>query len=249
MSRDGKKRKTKIDIDDGSGTPSGFPATDAGHGDGSQATDGGACEPTAKPAVDKGDKSAGAPDVAASDGAKDDSTIANEQDSTIEEQAEAIVDEAANEINELEKAKSDAADMRDKYLRLQAEWDNFRKRTAQERADERARAAERLVRELLPVVDDLERAVAAADDSVKEGIQAIATKMASVLDKEGVKSIEALDQPFDADKHNAVSTREDTSVPNETVVEVYQKGYTMGEKVIRPAMVVTSTGGPAEASK
>jgi molecular chaperone GrpE len=139
--------------------------------------------------------------------------------------------------------------MRDKYLRLQAEWDNFRKRTANERAEERSRATERLVEKLLPVVDDLERAVAhsenASEQSLKDGVNAVLNKLTDVLTREGVTAIDPKGEPFDANVHNAVSKVEDPSVPDETVTEVYQKGYEMGGRILRPAMVVVSTGGEA----
>ncbi len=155
---------------------------------------------------------------------------------------------------EVEAAKKEAAEMRDRYTRLQAEWDNFRKRTRAERDAEKDRAAEKLVVDLLPVLDDMERAIKHAKDSgeggtLTDGVVAVQTKFLQILGKHKVEQIEAAGQPFDAYKHQAVGTREDESVPEETVVEVYQQGYTMGDKIIRPAMVVTSTGGPARAAK
>lgn len=151
------------------------------------------------------------------------------------------------------KAKEDdlaaqLADMRDRYTRLQAEWDNYRKRTAAERAGERERAAEKLVKNILPVVDDLGRALEHADTSEKdafvEGVAAVATKLEGVLEKEGVKTIDPAGEPFDVDSCQAVGTVDDADVPHDTVMQVYQKGYAMGGRIIRPAMVTVSTGGP-----
>ena len=145
--------------------------------------------------------------------------------------------------------KQEVTDLRDKYARLQAEWDNYRKRTAAERKQERIRASENLVTDLLPVLDDLERAIKHAKDSgeggsLTEGVEAVQTKFLQILGKHKVEQIEADGQPFDAMVHQAVGTQEDDSVPEETVVQVYQQGYKMGDKVLRPSMVVTSTGGP-----
>lgn len=145
--------------------------------------------------------------------------------------------------------KKEVTDLRDKYARLQAEWDNYRKRTAAERKQERIRASENLVTDLLPVLDDLERAIKHAKDSgeggsLTEGVEAVQTKFLQILGKHKVEQIEADGQPFDAMVHQAVGTQEDDSVPEETVVQVYQQGYKMGDKVLRPSMVVTSTGGP-----
>ena len=136
--------------------------------------------------------------------------------------------------------------MKDKYLRLQAEWDNFRKRTAAERESEKERAAEKLVKEILPVIDDMERALDHAKQtgeggSLTEGVEAVVGKFLGILEKFKVSQITAMGEPFDPMKHQAVGTQPDDSVPEETVVNVYQKGYQMGDKVLRTAMVVTST--------
>ncbi len=154
----------------------------------------------------------------------------------------------------LEVAQAQVAEMKDKYLRLQAEWDNFRKRTNAQRDSERMLAAENLVTDILPILDDLERAVAHAKESgeggsLTDGVEAVQTKLLQILAKHNVSQIDALGKPFDATRHQAVGTKEDTSVPEESVVEVYQQGYEMADKVIRPAMVLTSTGGPAQPAK
>lgn len=165
-----------------------------------------------------------------------------------EAEGEGAPEEAAQpeEEDELAKAKAEAADARDSYLRLKAEWDNFRKRTAAERESERVRASEKLVKDLIPVIDDLERALDHAKQtgeggSLTEGVEAVTTKFLQILAKSKVEQIEAVGEPFDPNKHQAVGTQPDDSVPEETVVAVYQKGYQMGDRVLRPAMVVTST--------
>ena len=100
------------------------------------------------------------------------------------------------------------------------------------------------------MLDDLERALKHARESgeggtLADGVEAVQTKFLQILGKHKVSQVEADAQPFDVNCHQAVGTTEDASVPEETVVQVYQQGYRMGDKVIRPAMVVTSTGGPA----
>ncbi len=169
--------------------------------------------------------------------------VDSEADS-IEEEAEEIVADAER----VAKAEAEAAAMRDKYLRLQAEWDNYRKRTAEEAGEMRVRAAEKLMGDLLPVMDDFERAIAHAeangDAGLLDGVKAISTKLSESLGKHGLETIDPAGEAFDALEHQAVGQVEDTNVPDETVAQVYQKGYRLGKKVIRPAMVTISTGGP-----
>lgn len=141
----------------------------------------------------------------------------------------------------------------ERFLRLQADWENFRRRTAAERIAERERAAESLVTNLLPIIDDIERACAhagAADTSPAmqqfvEGVMAVQTKMLSVLAKEGVEPIDPAGEAFDPLCHQAVGRVENPEVFDETVAEVYQKGYRMAGRVIRSAMVTVAFGGPS----
>lgn len=173
------------------------------------------------------------------------------EDETPEVEGEAVEDAGEEpEEDELAAAQRQAAEMKDRYLRLQAEWDNYRKRTAAERESERVRASEKLVTDLIPVIDDLERALDHAKQTgeggtLTEGVEAVLNKFLQILEKSKVTQIAAEGEPFDPMKHQAVGTQEDASVPEETVLTVYQKGYQMGERVLRPSMVVTSTGGPA----
>ncbi|SFX52563.1 nucleotide exchange factor GrpE [Olsenella sp. kh2p3] len=156
---------------------------------------------------------------------------------------------------DIEKAKKEAAESTDRLVRLQADWDNYRRRTAQERLDERERAAEKLVVSLLPVIDDMERALEHASgveqDATSEqfkqfvdGVSAVHDKMVGVLSKEGVEAIDPAGEPFNPLEHQAVGRREDKEAYDETVDQVYQKGYRMGKKVIRTAMVTVTYGGP-----
>lgn len=157
-------------------------------------------------------------------------------------------EDAAASGDPLEAALAAAAEWRDKGMRVQAEYENARKRLELRHADMLLRAAERVVAELFPVMDDLERAIDHATGEgaeVAEGLAAVHRKLTEVIAREGCSVIDPLGQPFDPERHSAVQMREDDGVPDHTVVEVFQKGYEMHGRVLRPAMVVVSTGGPS----
>lgn len=150
--------------------------------------------------------------------------------------------------DELEVARAEVAECRELAARAQAELANTRKRLEASHADALLRAGERIISNLLPVIDDLDRAVdhAVADGSdMAEGIDAVRRKLLDTLAREGASIIDPFGEKFDPNRHQAVQTKEDPEVPDHTVIEVYQKGYEMHGRVIRPAMVVVSTGGPA----
>lgn len=158
----------------------------------------------------------------------------------------------ANVSDEIESAKSEAATSAERLSRLQADWDNYRRRTDRERAVERERASEGLVKDLLPAIDDLERAVthasdAAHDDAVVQqlvdGVSAVHAKIISVLEKQGVEVIDPSGEAFNPDDHQAVGRVENSDVYDETVADVYQKGYRLAGKIVRPAMVTVAYGG------
>ena len=165
-----------------------------------------------------------------------------------EEVLEAQAEEAPTNDELVEKAQAEAKDWQDKYLRLHAEWDTYRRRTAEQREQERLRAGEKLVEKLLPVIDDFERTIDYAEKNGEagliDGVKAVHSKFVNVLETGGVQVINPAGQAFDALECQAVATVDDASVPDETVHEVYQKGYKMGEKVIRTAMVTVTFGGP-----
>lgn len=158
-----------------------------------------------------------------------------------------VVEEAAEE-DELAKAKAEVADWQNKYLRLHAEWDTYRRRMSEQREAEKARANEKLVESLLPVLDDFERTIDYAQkngsDNLLGGVEAVYAKLVNTLQTDGVEVIDPAGEPFDALRHQAVATVENAEAYDETVAEVYQKGYAMGGKVIRSAMVTVTTGGP-----
>ena len=138
--------------------------------------------------------------------------------------------------DQMEKMESDASD---KYLRLAAEYDNYRKRTAKEKESLYGDAKADTVKPFLEVLDNLERGLAQFEegDPHRQGMEMICKQFMTVLGKLGVQQIEALGQPFDPARHNAVMHVEDESAGENTVVEVFQQGYALGDKVLRFAMV------------
>ena len=162
--------------------------------------------------------------------------------------AEVAEGEAEKAAAELAAAKAEAAEWKDKFMRLHAEWDTYRRRTNEQREAEKARAAEKLVTSLLPVIDDFERTIDYAEKNgegeLLGGVRAVHSKFVGVLVKDGVEVIDPAGEAFDALEAQAVATVPDTEAFDETVHEVYQKGYRLGAKVIRPAMVTVTTGGP-----
>ena len=181
-------------------------------------------------------------------GEQEDSATVEDGADDIVAEAEAVVEEAAAAADELEQAKKDAAEWQDRYLRLHAEWDTYRRRTTEQRAEEKARATEKLMEDLLPVLDDFERTVAYAAENgeagLLDGVKAVQTKLVNVLVKGGLTVIDPAGEAYDALEAQAVATVPDDVAFDETVRDVYQKGYKMGKKVLRPAMVTVTTGGP-----
>ena len=150
-------------------------------------------------------------------------------------------DEVAMKMDEL---AAELEDQRDKYLRLAAEYDNFRKRTLKEKSELILNGGEKTLNSILPVVDDFERALSnmekAADvQAVKEGIDLIYNKFISVLAQNGVKKIETENQPLDTDYHEAIAV---VPAPSEEhkgkILDCVQPGYTLNEKVLRHSKVV-----------
>lgn len=160
------------------------------------------------------------------------------QDETQEEQE----NEPAKTPEELLEEK--VADLQDKYLRLSAEYDNYRKRTLREKMELQENARQDIFVNILPVVDDLERALDVVDTAkdikaVKEGMKLIHTKFSNYLKQQGVKEIDALDLALDTDLHEAVTKIPvDSKKKKGKVVDVIEKGYMLRDKVIRFAKVV-----------
>ena len=162
-------------------------------------------------------------------------------------QEEATEESAAEEKEEPKKeptAEEKLAELQDRYLRLSAEYDNFRKRTLKEKIDLQKSGNENLLQSILPVADDFDRAMQMVDEAkdikaVKEGMKLISGKFQGFLKQQGVKEIEAVNKAFDTDIHEAI-----TKIPAPTkklkgkVVDVIQKGYYLNEKVLRYSKVV-----------
>lgn len=140
---------------------------------------------------------------------------------------------------ELETLKNELGQKEDKYLRLAAEYDNFRKRTQKEKEGIYADAKTDAVSAFLPVYDNLERALKqeTCDEAYAKGVEMTMTGLKEILSKLGVEEIPALGLPFDPALHNAVMHVEDDQAEENSVVEVFQTGFRLGEKVIRFAMV------------
>ena len=140
---------------------------------------------------------------------------------------------------ELEKLKMQLADEKDKYLRLAAEYDNYRKRSQKERETVYADVRSDTVEKFLPVYDNLERALkqATTDEAYYKGVEMIMTQFDETLTKLGVTEIESVGKKFDPNLHNAVMHVDDDTKGENEIVEVFQKGFKLGDKVIRFAMV------------
>lgn len=155
---------------------------------------------------------------------------------------------AADEINESEKldvANAEINSLNDRLLRLQADFLNYKARTEKEKLSTYSSATADLLLDLLPVVDNLERALAAEvteGSSFKEGVQMVYNQFMGILDKKGLKEVAALHKPFDHNVHYGVAFEECDEHEDGTIIDVLQKGYTVNDKCIRPAMVRISKG-------
>jgi molecular chaperone GrpE len=154
--------------------------------------------------------------------------------------------EQAEEVDETEALRAENEELIDSLQRLKAEFDNYRKRTARDQEQLVARAHERLVKELLPVVDDLERALQAAEQheeaTLEEGVRLVHRALADALAREGLEEV-PVDGKFDPHVHESLLSQP-SDAEEGSVIEVIQKGYKLGDRVLRPARVVVA--GPKE---
>ena len=153
----------------------------------------------------------------------------------VQESAEAVVQEAA-EVNPWEEKYNEEHDA---YLRLAADYDNFRKRTVKEKEASYGNGKADAVEKLLPVYDNLERALQqeTADAAYKKGVEMTMNQLVSILATLGVEIFGAVGETFDPNIHNAVMHTDDESLPENTISQVFQKGFKLGEKIVRFAMV------------
>jgi molecular chaperone GrpE len=160
------------------------------------------------------------------------------------ENSEKTVEEPVIELSVEEKLKLENSSLNDKYLRLFAEFDNYKRRTQKERIELLQTASKDVVVSLLPVLDDFERALKATENTtdvnaIREGVMLIQTKLNSILSNKGLKPIESLHTTFDTDLHEAITNIPATSDKLKgKVVDELEKGYTLNDKVIRFAKVV-----------
>ena len=145
----------------------------------------------------------------------------------------------ATEIANLEDALNEA---NNKYIRLFAEYDNYRKRTAKEKSETYSNASAKCIEELLPVIDSFERSleVECTDENFRNGMSMIFGQLKNFLEKMNVTAIDALGAEFDPNIHNAISQQDGTDYASNHVCTVFQKGYKIGDKLIRPAMVAVA---------
>jgi molecular chaperone GrpE len=151
--------------------------------------------------------------------------------------------------DEAERLRQALAEAEDRHVRLYAEFENYKKRTGRETDEFRRYANEKVLKEMLPVLDNFERAVShakeadgAAGGGLLEGVELIRRQFLDVLGKLGVTPIEAMGRPFDPQVHQAVSQREAADAAAGTVVDELQRGFIFRERVLRPAMVVVARG-------
>jgi molecular chaperone GrpE len=154
-------------------------------------------------------------------------------------------DEETKGTDEIQKLKDQVAAEKDRALRLSAEFENYKKRTQREINDFKKFANESIFRQLLSVVDNLERAIDAAQESSEksalfEGVKLTHKDMIKLFETFNVKSVKAENEPFDPNFHQAVTQEENDEFPENTVTTVLQKGYLLQDRLIRPAMVVVS---------
>ena len=168
------------------------------------------------------------------------------------ESTEMLEETAQDPVKELNAAKEENTQLKDKVLRMAAEFDNYKKRIERERQSSLKYAGEFIFRELLPVVDNLERALktgivegAAAEKNLaalNEGVQLTFKSMISTLEKFEVKPIESIGQPFNPSQHEALTMEESETIPASHVVNEFEKGYYYKDRLLRAAKVIVSSG-------
>ena len=151
-------------------------------------------------------------------------------------------DEILKKNKKIEELTEQLSAEKDKYLRVAAEYDNFRRRSLKDKEDAADKAKSAVIIEFLGVIDNFERALASesADESFRKGVEMIYNQYVEILKKQGVEEIEAMDKPFDPNIHSAVTQVTDENLGENVVCQVFQKGYIMNGKVIRHAMVAVA---------
>jgi len=176
---------------------------------------------------------------------KEEKLQAEEAPETQEEKLEQEPEPEIEKEDELITTKKKLDEMNERYLRVQAEYANYRNRTEREKSEIYARAGESIVSNLLEVKDNFDRALSSVTDEERElsfyqGVEMVANQFNEILAEKGLKEIEAMGQPFDPNHHQAVMQMEDENAEPNHVIQVLQKGYQYGDKILRPTMVVVS---------
>lgn len=186
----------------------------------------------------------GASAAAAGEGASASGASGASGDSGDSGEGPAVVESAP--VDPLQQAKSDAERYRDQLLRTAADFDNFRKRTRRELEDAQRRGKEGAVKELLPVFDNLERALTMGDQNdakaIVDGLRIILRQFETTLEKVGITRIETVGKPFDPNVHEAIQHMSSSDVPAGCIAAEVQAGYKLGDYLLRAAMVVVSKG-------
>ncbi|MGO4565286.1 nucleotide exchange factor GrpE [Rhizobium sp. 2YAF20] len=180
---------------------------------------------------------------------------ARETDNLADMEQDSVDAAVSQEPDQTEQLRAENAELRDRYLRLAADMDNLRRRTEREVKDAKSYAVAGFARDMLAVSDNLRRALDAIPAEVREnadaglstlieGVEMTERAMLSALERHGVRKLDPIGQKFDPNFHQAMFEVPNADVPNNTVVQVVQDGFSIGERVLRPAMVGVAKGGP-----
>ena len=164
--------------------------------------------------------------------------VKKENEEIIEEKE--VFEEVEEGFSEIDKVKNECKEINEKYLRLQAEFQNFKKRTEKEKTDLYKYANEKMFTDMLPLMDNMDRALASTEsssDGIVEGLKMIKKSFGDMFEKNGIEAIEAMGQEFDPELHHAVMSDDSDDHASEHVIEEFQKGYKLNGKVIRHSMV------------
>lgn len=166
--------------------------------------------------------------------------------------SDAETDEETPEDSALVALRAERDTLQDQLLRARAEFDNYRRRVARENEQLRTTAAQALMRDLLPIVDNMERALSHVEDKTDGlalGVEMVMKQLTSVLSARGLEPIAAKGEPFDPHVHEALTHQPSVEYPADTVMEEFQRGYRLGDLVLRPTQVVVSSGPPAASER
>lgn len=154
-------------------------------------------------------------------------------------------------VTDITSLEAELTRQKELYLRLAADFDNFRKRTAQETERRAAAQKEAFIRELLPVIDNLERAVTnytSTREQLRQGVQITLQQLNQLLHRHGIEAEDSQGQPFDPQRHEAVGSHKDVSQPDHVILRTVQRGYRRGAEVFRPAKVIINDLSRVEAT-